>query len=167
MPVTMRGLWLGTPLCRNWDASPLCQAQSHAPLWEWISEAGAAPGAVAQAGPGDVAESQSRQRIVTGTAQDGTGRLSAVLLGSELLHGPGCAQGPQLMATSCRTLVGLRYTRQPGLWALSLSGKGCSAVWILPGSWEGALLQGRGWRKCLSWPGTVFLVPGWAAHGSV
>lgn len=75
---------------------------------------------------------------------------------------PGCAQGPRLMATSCRTLVGQRYTGQPGLWALGLSGKGCSAVWILPGSWEGALLQSRGWRKCLPWPGTVCLVPGWA-----
>lgn len=97
-------------------------------------EAGTAPSAVAQAAPGDVAESQSRQGIVTGTTQDCTDRLRAMLLGSELLHGPGSAQGPWLMATSCRTLVGLRYPRQPGLWALGLSGKGCRAVWILPGA---------------------------------
>lgn len=56
-------------------------------------EAGTAPSAVAQAAPGDVAESQSRQGIVTGTTQDCTDRLRAVLLGSELLHGPGSAQG--------------------------------------------------------------------------
>lgn len=51
---------------------------------------------MAQAGPGAVAESHSRQGIVTGTRQDCT---DSSVLGSELLHSPGGAQG----VPSCKT----------------------------------------------------------------
>lgn len=60
-----------------------------------------------QNGPDDVAGSHSRQRIVTGTKQNCTDKLSALVLGSELLRSPGGAQadGHELQ----NTWVGLKY----------------------------------------------------------
>lgn len=68
------------------------------------------------------------QRILAGAKQNCTDRLSAVLLGSELLHSPGGAQGPRLIGMSCKTLGGTETHTAAWTVGTGVCGKGAAAL---------------------------------------